>query len=172
MYLQANTVYIGTIIANGQNGQGEPQGDSGPGGGGGGGGAVIIAYNTLYSDSNIINSGGVGNATSSPGSLDGSGVGGSGSAGYIDYYQFVTQPIPASIYLTISPSSASVYAGQTVTFTNVTKGAGGNAATYSYSTNNASLCAEQSGTNAVNSLATSIKSVQTCCVQQIAPNEI
>ena len=164
VYLQANTVYIGTIIANGQNGQGESQGDSGPGGGGGGGGAVIIAYNTLYSDSNIINSGGIGNTTGSPGSLDGSGVGGSGSAGYIDYYQFVTQPIPASIYLTISPSSASVYAGQKVQFTNVTKGAGGNAATYSYSTNNASLCAEQSGTNVVGFIATSIKSAQICYV--------
>ena len=164
VYLQANTVYVGTILASGQNGQGEPQGDNGPGGGGGGGGAVIIAYSTSFSGSHIINAGGLGNTTGLPGSLDNSGAGGAGSAGYMDTYQFTTQPIPASVYLTISPSSVSVYAGQEVQFTNVTEGAGGNAATYSYSTNNASLCVEETGTNIVNFPDTSIKSVQTCSV--------
>ena len=164
VYLQANTVYVGTILASGQNGQGEPQGDNGPGGGGGGGGAVIIAYSTSFSGSHIINAGGLGNTTGLPGSLDNSGAGGAGSAGYMDTYQFTTQPIPASVYLTISPSSASVYAGQEVQFTNVTEGAGGNAATYSYSTNNASLCVEETGKNIVNFPDTSIKSAQTCYV--------
>lgn len=84
--LQANSIYAGTINANGL--PGAPAPTSGGGGGGGGGGIIIIAYNSFYTAGTYNVLGGGGGISSTGGS-----GGANGGNGNVMTYQWSVAPI-------------------------------------------------------------------------------
>jgi len=116
--IEANNINAGTINTTGQPGG---MGYSGNGGGGGGGGGlVILAYNSVYASGSYTYGGGIG------GSGCGGCNGGGGGGGNVMTFQWATPPINVvpELLIFLSPSTASVIAGQSVLFTNTTTGGG------------------------------------------------
>ncbi len=96
LYVQANNIYAGNIVAAGVGGG--AGGLCSGGGGGGGGGLVILAYNSIFSTGtyNTIGGAGGGGGSASSGACPAAGHGGAGGAGNVLTQRWTSQPITES----------------------------------------------------------------------------